>query len=176
MLATCHGPWPTCCEQIQPYVLQVEGDPDARSADSSAASSVKARGSKGKEPLRPGGPSKRATVESVASSNSFHAQSSRPRDDGGNQEQALPEGISGLPEATESVTVALQRRREAPEERMARGHEEGTYERLFSGAGRVLDLWKEPLMSSADRFHATDNLDYDPLLPYGVEGDYLPGR
>ncbi|KAJ7103669.1 hypothetical protein B0H15DRAFT_977057 [Mycena belliarum] len=72
------------------------------------------------------------------------------------------------PIENESITAAL--RASAPSEQ--------EYERFFSRRGIVIDLYREPLYASVERFHApydpTSTSDEDPLLYYGAVDGELP--
>ncbi|KAF7334343.1 hypothetical protein MSAN_02379200 [Mycena sanguinolenta] len=85
----------------------------------------------------------------------------------GDRGKGREEGMGG----NESITVALAHRRQA-----AFVDEE---ERFFSGRGRFIDLYKEPLIVSVARYHAPYNPEADdeedPLLEFGAMGGVLPG-
>ncbi|KAJ7135529.1 hypothetical protein C8R46DRAFT_1047812 [Mycena filopes] len=87
----------------------------------------------------------------------------------GSSAASQPGSPSPLDLNNESVTASLQQRNAFSPEA----------ERFFQGAGRSLQLFKETLSESVDRYHnpydPKSNTDEDPLLYYGAVGGDLPG-
>ncbi|KAJ7081400.1 hypothetical protein B0H15DRAFT_803711 [Mycena belliarum] len=72
----------------------------------------------------------------------------------------------------ESITAALSQQRRSPSP-------PAEYERFFTGIGRSIDLFHEPLFVSVERLHLAydpnSSSQEDPLMPFGASGGELPG-
>ncbi|KAJ7887727.1 hypothetical protein B0H13DRAFT_2342324 [Mycena leptocephala] len=138
--------------------------PSNRSTSRSSGTESPIRPSPAKAPAKPLPPSDPSSMESsletFTSERTKEGTSAPPRDPPPHFE-------------SESVTVALSQRSRSEMEERER------YPRFFKGTGAVIDLYREPLSSSVERYHDVfepdDHSQDDPLLYFGAEDGLLPG-